>query len=141
MTICTTLMMTCTSLYERLTCSKGTATHCNTLQHTARHCNSVQRTATHRNVLQRTATHCNALQHPTTHCNTLQHPKTPCNTLQHPATPCNTLLSRELTFGTAEMISDNVELTFDNIYLLQFEFPVRAVLFLQHIQPALVKHI
>ena len=39
---------------------KGSATHCNTLQHTA----------THRNMLPHAATH---LQHTTRLCNTLQH--------------------------------------------------------------------
>jgi len=42
-------------------CSLGTATHCNTLQHTATHGNTLQHTATHCNTLQHTATHCNKL--------------------------------------------------------------------------------
>jgi len=71
----------------RISCSasalgdRGTATHCNPLQHTATHCRTLQHTAAHCSTLQHTATHC-TLQHAAAHCNTLQHTAAHCHTLQ-----------------------------------------------------------
>ena len=74
--------------HSLLSCPRGTATHCNTLQHTATHCNTLQHTATHCNAhtLDTVALlaiwpqrYCNALQRTATHCNTLQYIATLCN--------------------------------------------------------------